>query len=141
MNRTIRVISRALILLLLASAPALAWDHHGWRYYYRPRVVIGVGPVWWGPPFAPWGPPPVVAVYPPTAVVVPPPVVVQPQPAPAPPVYVQREDAPPPAAQDEQAAPAPEVGSYWYYCASARQYYPKVGTCPEQWVKVPASPE
>jgi hypothetical protein len=27
--------------------------------------------------------------------------------------------------------------SYWYYCSSAREYYPTVPTCPEPWVKVP----
>jgi hypothetical protein len=27
--------------------------------------------------------------------------------------------------------------SYWYYCSSARAYYPTVPTCPEPWVKVP----
>jgi hypothetical protein len=27
--------------------------------------------------------------------------------------------------------------SYWYYCSSARAYYPTVSTCPEPWVKVP----
>ena len=26
---------------------------------------------------------------------------------------------------------------YWYYCSSARAYYPRVPTCPEPWVKVP----
>jgi hypothetical protein len=25
----------------------------------------------------------------------------------------------------------------WYYCPSARAYYPEVYTCPEQWVIVP----
>ena len=27
--------------------------------------------------------------------------------------------------------------AYWYYCPSARAYYPTVRTCPEPWVKVP----
>src|SRR4029453_14472042 len=27
--------------------------------------------------------------------------------------------------------------SYWYYCASARAYYPTAPTCPEPWIKVP----
>jgi len=44
---------------------------------------------------------------------VPPPVYVEP-----PPVYIQ---------------PAP---SYWYYCQSARVYYPYVGACPEGWLQV-----
>jgi hypothetical protein len=25
---------------------------------------------------------------------------------------------------------------FWYYCASARGYYPEVPDCPEAWVKV-----
>lgn len=27
--------------------------------------------------------------------------------------------------------------SYWYYCSSARAYYPTVSTCPEDWIRVP----
>lgn len=26
--------------------------------------------------------------------------------------------------------------SYWYYCASARTYYPYISTCPEGWMQV-----
>jgi Protein of unknown function (DUF3300) len=26
---------------------------------------------------------------------------------------------------------------YWYYCPSARAYYPTAPTCPEPWIKVP----
>ena len=40
---------------------------------------------------------------------------------PPPPVYVQ-----------------PEPVGYWYYCPSARAYYPYVAACPESWVLVPA---
>jgi hypothetical protein len=32
-------------------------------------------------------------------------------------------------------APAP-APSYWYYCASARTYYPYISTCPEGWMQV-----
>ena len=32
-------------------------------------------------------------------------------------------------------APAPPR-SYWYYCASARTYYPYISTCPEGWMQV-----
>lgn len=39
------------------------------------------------------------------------------------------------------AAPAPPVQPYWYYCQSARAYYPNARTCPEQWVQIPAAPE
>lgn len=38
----------------------------------------------------------------------------------APPVYVQ-----------------PGSNGYWYYCPSARAYYPYVAACPEPWVPVP----
>ena len=31
------------------------------------------------------------------------------------------------------SAPAP---SYWYYCASARIYYPYISACPEGWMQV-----
>jgi phage terminase large subunit-like protein len=31
------------------------------------------------------------------------------------------------------SAPAP---TYWYYCASARTYYPYISTCPERWMRV-----
>jgi hypothetical protein len=34
----------------------------------------------------------------------------------------------------------PPPQQYWYYCASARGYYPYVGSCPEQWRAVPATP-
>jgi hypothetical protein len=46
-----------------------------------------------------------------------------PAPAYAPPVYA----GPPPP-------PAPP--SYWYYCPSARGYYPYVNACPEGWLTV-----
>ena len=134
MKRVIRFVCQVVIVLLLA-APALAWEHHGWHYhhYYPPRVVVGIGvaPWGWGPPY--YFPPPYAGAYAPPVVVT--------QPAPAPPVYVEREDAPP-AEMGEQSTPGPEdAGAYWYYCPAAHQYYPKVATCPEQWVKVPASPE
>jgi hypothetical protein len=31
--------------------------------------------------------------------------------------------------------------SYWYYCPSAKGYYPTVPTCPEVWIKVPPRAE
>jgi hypothetical protein len=40
-----------------------------------------------------------------------------------------RAKAQPPSQQPSQ--------SYWYYCSSARAYYPTAPTCPEPWVKVP----
>jgi hypothetical protein len=46
-------------------------------------------------------------------------------------VYVEQESEPPPA--------PPEM--YWYYCPSAKAYYPTVKKCREAWVKVPPRPE
>ena len=31
--------------------------------------------------------------------------------------------------------------SYWYYCPSARAYYPTVPACPEPWIEVPPRPQ
>jgi hypothetical protein len=38
---------------------------------------------------------------------------------------------PAPVIVDDQPQPG-----YWYYCPSARAYYPTVPTCPEVWIKV-----
>jgi hypothetical protein len=65
-------------------------------------------------------------IYPYPDPYVPPPVVV------APPVAV----APP----QVSAAPPPPAPQYWYYCDSARGYYPYVPACPSGWRAVPANP-
>ena len=104
----------ALALLLIPAAPSLAWRGHPG---VRTHVFVGVGPsFWWGPYW--WYYPPPYYAYPPPQVIVE-----------SPPVYVQPE--PPP----QSPASAPQA--YWYYCASARAYYPNVQTCSEAWVKVP----
>jgi Family of unknown function (DUF6515) len=36
--------------------------------------------------------------------------------------------------------PAPQGAGSWYYCESARAYYPYVSQCPEGWRAVPAQP-
>ena len=108
----------AVALLLISAAPSLAWSRHG-HFHGGTRVFIGVGPsFWWGPPYPYYYYPPPYYVY------TPPPVVVQ-----EPPVYVQQDTA------TTQAAPAQE--GYWYYCPSAREYYPTAPSCPEVWIKVP----
>lgn len=111
----------AVALLLIAAAPSYAW-RRGWHGGpgVRTHVFVGVGPAfWWGPPHSYyWYYPPPYYVYSPPAVIVE-----------EPPIYVQQ-PAPPPAPQ-----------SYWYYCVSAKAYYPTVQTCPEAWVKVPPRPE
>lgn len=92
---------------------------HGHRHFAHSRVFIGFGPaVYWGYPYW-YYPPPVVYSAPPVIVQETPPVYVQ-QPAPAP-------------------APAPEQ-QYWYYCESAKGYYPTVPNCPEQWIRVAPRP-
>ena len=35
----------------------------------------------------------------------------------------------------------PPPPQYWYYCDSAKGYYPHVASCPEGWRPVPAEPE
>ena len=65
---------------------------------------------YWGPYWWWWAYPPYAYLpypYPPTVIVEPPP------------VYVE--------------APTP---GYWYYCHSAREYYPTVDSCDEGWVRV-----
>jgi hypothetical protein len=98
--------------------------HHRHRHHHHARFSVGFGPsVWWTPyPYWYYAPPP-YAVY------APPPVVVQ-----EPPVYIQQETAPPPA------PPAAAEPQYWYYCESAKGYYPTVPSCAEAWVKVPPRP-
>lgn len=45
---------------------------------------------------------------------------------------------PPAAVVVPPTGPAPTA--YWYYCASAKTYYPYVVSCPEGWRAVPATP-
>jgi hypothetical protein len=140
----------AACMLVALASPALAggrWHGHGYGYgyghgyrggwgYYGPRVVVGVGPAYygyWGRPYY-WGP----AYYPPYYVPAP---VVYPVYAPAPrvivqepPVYIERE-----ADREAEIEQQLEAGS-WYYCQSAGAYYPDAQSCPEPWVKVPPRP-
>jgi hypothetical protein len=117
MRRSAWVSILAVALLLVPAVPTHAWGWHG-HPGVRARVFIGVGPIWWGQPYPYWYyPPPSYYAYPP------PPVIVQ-----EPPVYVQPEPAPAPSQ------------SYWYYCPSAKAYYPNVQTCTEAWIPVPPRP-
>lgn len=45
-----------------------------------------------------------------------------------------------PPAPQAPAAPVAQSNATWYYCDSARAYYPYVATCREGWKAVPASP-
>ena len=128
MKKTATVAFLLVALLLVAVVPSHAWSRH--FHHVRPvgaRVFVGVGPVWWGPPYPYWYyPPPYYYYYPPAPVVVTPaPIVVQESP-----VYVQQQVVPAPA----PPAAAPE--SFWYYCPSSRAYYPNVQSCSEPWMKV-----
>ena len=95
----------------------------------RHRSHVDFGFYMGGP--GPWfyGPPPVY--YPPYYY--PPRVVVVPQEAPT--VYVEQ------APQAAAPAPAPaQQPAYWYYCRSAKAYYPYVKNCPEGWQAVQPQP-
>jgi len=71
----------------------------------------------------------------------------------APPAETTYTEAPaaPPASSAPQAPPAPQSappaspstqssGGTWYYCESAKAYYPYVAECKEGWRSVPATP-
>ena len=47
---------------------------------------------------------------------------------------------PAPQAVQAPAAPAPSAPASWYYCESAKAYYPYVSECREGWRTVPAAP-
>jgi hypothetical protein len=108
----IAVVTLAGVLIGMPAA-TFAWHRA------RPGIFVDIGPLWWPTPYPYW------PYYPAPYYVYPPPPVVQ-----EPPVYIQREPIPPTA-----------EGQYWYYCPSARDYYPKAPTCPEAWIKVPPRPE
>ena len=142
-NRKRSVVGAALVLgaLCLGAAPSHAdgW-HRGWGR--GPRVAVNIGPYPYPYAYGYWGRPAYYRPYaygyyggyyggyyaaPPSVIYAPQPVVIQPAP-----VYIER-----PAVEDATAeASGPSEPAYWYYCASARQYYPKVSSCREPWVKV-----
>ena len=113
------------IALFAVADSASAHRYSRGGYYGGPRVTFGFygGPGWWGPGY--WGPgywgPGYGYGY------VAPPVVVVPS---EPRVYVERDAAP------AQSSP----GQWWYWCASARGYYPYVSTCSEGWQRVAPQP-
>jgi hypothetical protein len=45
-----------------------------------------------------------------------------------------------PPAVVTQAPPSPASPPYWYYCGSAREYYPYITDCPEAWTPVVPQP-
>ena len=122
--RAFLVAALAGLAIAAASAPASAHGYRGGHYYGGgPRVSFGFyGPGFWGPGY--WGAYPGYYGY----GYAPPPVVVVPS---EPRIYVERDAAP--------AAPA--GGQWWYWCASAKGYYPYVSTCSEGWQRVPPQPQ
>lgn len=119
-----------LVALLLAGSGA-AWA--GGHVYGGVGVYLGGPGPYWGPGYArpyyyprPYYPGP---FYYPGPYYEPAPVVVMPA---APPVYIER--------SDEAVAQEPESGQFWYYCRSAKNYYPYVKECPGGWQKVPPQP-
>jgi hypothetical protein len=124
MRKLITASLLAVMLLAILAGPSFAGGRRGhhWRGHHwhgGSRVFIGVGPRFWYGPYAhPYW------YYSPYYVYTPPTVVVQ-----EPPVYVQQDPAP--------AAPPAPAESFWYYCPSAKEYYPRVPNCSEAWIKVP----
>jgi hypothetical protein len=106
-----------IILPVLPPAYSTVWIG-GAPYYYANDVYYAQAPGGYA-----------VATLPPGAVPVPGPVV-QPQ-APV---------APPPQAGAAPNGPGQTAPGTWYYCESAKSYYPYVSTCNEGWRSVPASP-
>lgn len=105
------------VLLLLTLAGFGNAFAHGGRVHGHVGVYVG-GPYW-----SPW-------FYPPPFYYQPQVVVVPPSP---PPVYIEQQEAP--------GQPAPSSNQYWYYCQSAKGYYPYIKECPGGWQKVLPQPE
>jgi hypothetical protein len=105
----------------------------GWGWGWGPAWGWGWGPSWaWGPAWgwgATWGwgstwTTPVVVAPPATGAWVLPPAA-----APTT-VFIERTESAP------AAPPAPAAQQWWYWCESARAYYPYVQSCAEAWQRV-----
>lgn len=104
----------AALALLSMAAPAQA---HGRHWHGGVHLSFGVPyPYYWGPRYY-YYPPPPAYYYPPVAVV-----------PSSPPVYIERDDA---------APSAEPKATWWYWCASAKGYYPYVKECAGGWQRVP----
>jgi hypothetical protein len=148
MSKLMAVSFLTLALLIGAAAPGLASRggfrggfhggphpgfHGGFHPGFRSHLFIGVGPFWWGPAYwgSPywWGPAYFYDPYPygyyPSPYSAFAPLAVE-----QPPIYVQQQPA---------TTQSPPQAS-WYYCASAKAYYPKIPQCPEAWITVPPTP-
>jgi hypothetical protein len=107
--------------LLLALAAVFASDDA--FAHRRSHVQFGFhfgAPLYWHS-WHPWW------YYPPPAYYYPPAVYVPAQPT----TYIE---------QGTSSAPAADPGGWWYYCDTARGYYPYVKECPSGWQRVPPAP-
>jgi len=140
--KTLRLTFAALIAalgLLAVVTPANA-QHGRWhgggsgRWHGGVSLQLGIPfPLLWGPsyyygPPVYYAPPPAYYYAPPPAYYYGPPAAVVPS---SPPVYVERDDPAPAAPQAQPPA------TWWYWCESARGYYPYVKECPGGWQRVP----
>jgi hypothetical protein len=114
------------LVVALSTAALLASPAHaGGRHHHHghgARLSLGFhfgAPLYWHHPWPAY-------YYAPAPVYVTPSVVHMPQP----PVYVERHETP---TTDQQG--------WWYYCGSAKGYYPYVKECPGGWQKVPPAPQ
>jgi hypothetical protein len=113
-----RTAALALLLALVgvfASESALA---HGGRT--RLHLGFHFGAPYWGPYWGPWWYHPPPSYY-----------------YPGPAVYVP---AQPTTYIEQSGAPASDSAGWWYYCDTARGYYPYVKECPSGWQRVPPAP-
>jgi hypothetical protein len=109
---------KAFIALSVLATAGIAGQAHAWG-----RVGVWIG----GPVYYPYAAPVPYYYYPP------PPVVVAPPPAPV--TYVEQGQSP----TDGAGAPVQQSGT-WYFCESAKAYYPYVKQCASGWREVPAAP-
>lgn len=109
--------TRMIIVMLLLGASTVvgnAWAYHGGHVGFG----VVVDPFW-----GPWYYPPQASYYPPYY----PPAVVEQS---APPVYVEQQPAASPSTPSND----------WYYCVSAKTYYPYIKECPDGWQRVSPQP-
>ncbi len=107
---------KASVALAFLCSAGIAGHAYAWG-----RVGVWVS----GPMYYPYVPPPPVYYYPAA------PVVVEPL---APMQYVEQGQ---PVAD---GSPAQQPGTWYYYCESAKAYYPYVKQCAAGWREVPATP-
>lgn len=117
---------KLMIALLLLGAVAVdnAWADHrrhgGHHRHFNRQFSVVIGAPFWDPFYYPRYYPRYYA-----------PLVIE---RPVPQVYIEQQPSAVPLAAD--------TVNYWYYCSSAKAYYPYVSDCPGGWQKVlPRPPE